>query len=460
MKPTLDTRWRLVIDGNHAYVVRDADGRRIAALTAPEAVALGLMNGARTLTEVEEVLCLLIGKSGPGLLGSLLGRLMPLLASGPIERQAPPALEALAAVDPPDTREGLRALPGPRTLHWWVTSYCPRRCVYCFAQPRFGPQAPDATLPRERLRELFREAAELGAENLLVAGAEPLLRPDLPEVMGDAAHVGILPLLTTKHPISRSLADRLATAGVRHISLSLDTMDPDGSHTIVGSAAWPGQARRSASALRAAGVAFSIQAVASRLSVMTLEGVARLAAEAGAMVMQVVPFEPVARPITSLGNDEMRLTDPAGLDDEIARLQAAFPGIRIEKFEELGSGARAGVQCDIGITKLFFLPDGVVHRCYKLTRDATLCGKDLKHVSVAEAWHDPGFAPVISPPREAYAGSSCHACSRFDSCHADGRCIYTARQDHGRYHAPDRPCGGPFTDPGAPVPVRLLAPSG
>jgi MoaA/NifB/PqqE/SkfB family radical SAM enzyme len=107
------------------------------------------------------------------------------------------------------------------------------------------------------------------------------------------------------------------------------------------------------------------------------------------------------------------------------------------------------------MTKMFFLPDGVVHRCYKLTDDGELKGKDLRKHSVAAAWHDPDFGQKISPPRTLYAASNCGNCGHFDNCHDEGRCIYQATFTNGNYFAPDRDCDGPFPAATQPVMVSI-----
>jgi MoaA/NifB/PqqE/SkfB family radical SAM enzyme len=252
--------------------------------------------------------------------------------------------------------------------------------------------------------------------------------------------------VTTKHPIGPDLAERLALARVPHISLSVDTLSPAKSQWLIGSGAYPDQVRRSAMHLRAAGLEFSIQAVATRHNLDDLEPIVRFAADAGAVVVQIVPFEDVREPVGELDNDSLSLRGVEALAEFVANAQQRFPGLKCELFDKLGTGARAEFHCDIGATKLFFLPNGVVHRCYKLIDDVSLNGKDLREVSVAEAWHDPGFGQRISPPRALYAGSSCAGCSRFDNCHAEGRCIFDAKMHHDTYYAPDRSCHGPFNE--------------
>jgi MoaA/NifB/PqqE/SkfB family radical SAM enzyme len=401
------------------------------------------MNGSRTLDVLRELIQEVFGEQYTTVLESVQRRLQSLLLDG-FSREDSPNLADLARVMSPDPSEGLRPIPGPRVLHWWVTSVCPRKCVYCFAQPTLGTKADDATVTRAQLQRIFKEAAELGTEHLLVAGAEPFLRDDLPEVMGDAIQQGMTPLLTTKYPITRSLAERLRDGGLQHISLSLDTMDEAESQTLIGSNKYPAVVRSSVDNLTKSGVAFSIQAVVTKLNTRSVGAIAEFAARTGAKLLQVVPFEPVVAPIGPVSNSDMNIGQAEWLDTEVSRLTDQYPSLKIERFEELGSGSRSGYHCDIGMTKLFFLPNGVVHRCYKLTHDTRLQGKDLRRTSLAAAWHDPGFHETISPPREAYAHTDCHSCSRFSHCHDDGRCIYQAWRDRNRYEARDRNCNGPY----------------
>jgi MoaA/NifB/PqqE/SkfB family radical SAM enzyme len=444
MRPSLHPAFDLVLRKRRAYLERHEDGQPVAGLSPMEAVVVGLMDGNRTADEIVALLEQAGRSEAATVVAALMARLGPLIVSE-IPRQIGHDLQSLASVLAVDPSEGLRRLPGPRVLHWWVTSRCPKRCVYCFADPVLSARADDAVITRAELRKVFFEAASLGAQRLLVAGAEPLLRTDLPEVLGDAIDAGILPLLTTKHRIDRCLAERFAAAGLRHLSLSIDAIDLEESRQLVGNPSYPAQVRSSIACLKQAGIAFSIQAVITSLNRTALKQLVEFALHQEARVLQVVPYEPVRSPIGPYRNDELLVFDQASLGAEIARLSEEAPGIKLELFEELGTGSRDAYHCDIGMTKLFFLPDGVVHRCYKLTADERLRGRDLRSSSVAAAWHDPGFRPLISPPIESYSGTSCARCARFAGCHDEGRCIYQAMVQHGRYEAPDRACDGPYT---------------
>lgn len=431
--------FKLQLHGQRAYVVRAHDGARLAALTGSEAVFVHLMDGQRSATELIALASAALGDTTALGVQQLLHRLAPLLHEGPARRSSLSVHELSCAL-PPDPLEGIRLLPGPRVLHWHVTQYCPRRCAYCYAEPLHGSAAPDATVALEVMRRVFEEAADLGARQLLLSGAEPLLRADLPDAIEAAIGCGLDILLTTKYPVSAELARRLAHAGLTHLSLSLDTLDAAQNHTLIGSSRYADQTAASMKHLLDAGVRFSVQCVVTPINVNAVEALAVFAEQQGATVMQLVPYKDVRSPIGQLQNAQLRLPDDAMVDRLCDKLAGLCSGMRIERFREaVDTGA---FHCDIGQTKMLILPDGVVHRCYKLTSDAALRGRDLKVASVAQAWHDPQFVDTILPHMGLYSEAPCGACGSKPSCDRSGRCIYDAYAHHGRYAAPDRPCHG------------------
>ena len=96
------------------------------------------------------------------------------------------------------------------------------------------PEAEYAWLPREDILDfeettrLARVFASAGATRLRLTGGEPLLRRDLPVLvaqLADAVRWDDL-ALTTNGILLAPVADALKTAGLRRITVSLDTLDP------------------------------------------------------------------------------------------------------------------------------------------------------------------------------------------------------------------------------------------
>ena len=113
-----------------------------------------------------------------------------------------------------------------------VTDRCNFRCTYCMPKEVFGRDFE--FLPRRELltfEEIARVAAafvRLGVEKVRLTGGEPLLRRDLELLVGQLAAIdGLsdLALTTNGSLLTREKAQTLRRAGLRRVTLSLDSLD-------------------------------------------------------------------------------------------------------------------------------------------------------------------------------------------------------------------------------------------
>ncbi len=116
-----------------------------------------------------------------------------------------------------------------RNLRLSVTDRCNLRCEYCM------PEEEYQWLPREDLLH-FEEISSLvdvfireGVDKVRITGGEPLLRRDLPKLMAMlSARPGLNDLaMTTNGILLADQIDALAAAGLRRITVSLDTLRAD-----------------------------------------------------------------------------------------------------------------------------------------------------------------------------------------------------------------------------------------
>ena len=77
-----------------------------------------------------------------------------------------------------------------RDLRISVTDRCNFRCTYCMPKEVFGRDYAflprDQVLTFEEIERAARAFVALGVEKLRITGGEPLVRRDLPELIGDA----------------------------------------------------------------------------------------------------------------------------------------------------------------------------------------------------------------------------------------------------------------------------------
>jgi cyclic pyranopterin phosphate synthase len=113
-----------------------------------------------------------------------------------------------------------------------VVDRCNFRCPYCMPEDEY-PRDHAFLSKAERLRfeeieRLARVFVGLGVRKLRLTGGEPLLRRDLPELVRQLAAIdGNLDIaMTTNGSLLADKVDALRAAGLRRITLSLDTLDP------------------------------------------------------------------------------------------------------------------------------------------------------------------------------------------------------------------------------------------
>ncbi|HET7161540.1 MAG TPA: GTP 3',8-cyclase MoaA [Rhodanobacteraceae bacterium] len=140
--------------------------------------------------------------------------------------EAPPALQTSPA--PPDALG--RALADLRIS---VIDRCNFRCPYCMPEEAY-PADHAFLRARDRLdfgeiERIARVFVSLGVRKLRLTGGEPLLRRELPKLIARLAAIeGVEDLaLTTNGMLLEKFAQPLHEAGLRRVTVSMDSVDPD-----------------------------------------------------------------------------------------------------------------------------------------------------------------------------------------------------------------------------------------
>jgi radical SAM protein with 4Fe4S-binding SPASM domain len=127
------------------------------------------------------------------------------------------------------------AFARPYVISWNLTYRCNLACEHCYLDAGGSPLvatenfADRSELGTEECFRVIDEIAAFAPECLtILTGGEPLLRRDLLQIVQRASERGLWVVVGTNGVrISENVARRLADAGARGISLSLDALDPD-----------------------------------------------------------------------------------------------------------------------------------------------------------------------------------------------------------------------------------------
>ncbi|MCA9982901.1 MAG: GTP 3',8-cyclase MoaA [Anaerolineales bacterium] len=120
-----------------------------------------------------------------------------------------------------------------RDLRISVIDKCNFRCPYCMPAEIFGADynflSKPELLSNDELFRLARLFVDLGVTKLRITGGEPLLRPQLPELISRlTALEGVDDVaLTTNAFYLRKHAQALKSAGLSRLTISLDSLDDE-----------------------------------------------------------------------------------------------------------------------------------------------------------------------------------------------------------------------------------------
>jgi cyclic pyranopterin phosphate synthase len=116
-----------------------------------------------------------------------------------------------------------------RALRVSVTDRCNLRCRYCMPEDEYVWLPRASLLSFEELTRLVGVFAGLGVTKVRLTGGEPLLRHDLATLTGMLGRVpGVTDVaLTTNGLLLARQAEALRAAGLRRVTVSLDTLRPE-----------------------------------------------------------------------------------------------------------------------------------------------------------------------------------------------------------------------------------------
>ncbi len=117
-----------------------------------------------------------------------------------------------------------------RDLRISVTDRCNFRCRYCMPREVFGEDYDffprQEILSFEEIARLARIFQALGVRKVRLTGGEPLLRRELPKLVGMLAKISGLEIaMTTNGSLLAHQAKALAQAGPLRVTISLDSLD-------------------------------------------------------------------------------------------------------------------------------------------------------------------------------------------------------------------------------------------
>jgi len=305
----------------------------------------------------------------------------------------------------------------PKTVIWECTLRCTMACLHCGASA--GCDTAQNELSTDEISPVIRDLAGLGVRRFLVTGGEPLLRPDLLEVLQQAKDCGMETGFSTNGlAISEENIGRIVRAA-DSVQVSVDGTKK--THDII---------RRSPGAFSGAMNALNLlqshgcrqSCMTSIISPMNYSEIAALfeIAKENADLWRVGTVMPVGR---ASGNDSLYLSDGqlrSLLEFLAGKMAGPLPVLIGENLGYLGEFYDRKIHrddfffCGAGIISCCIGADGRVRGCPELPPSDAFIAGDLRTERFDTIWErgfdqyrDDGF---LSTPSE------CRDCRDLDLC--------------------------------------------
>ena len=117
---------------------------------------------------------------------------------------------------------------GPSMCQFAITSACNATCDFCSFAVDKMPKSDRHNVTLEEAKQAAQKLYDNGVYFLIYVGGEPMLHPDLVEMVAHASSIGIAPMVVTNASLLKpARIKELADAGLNSLIISIDASEVD-----------------------------------------------------------------------------------------------------------------------------------------------------------------------------------------------------------------------------------------
>jgi SynChlorMet cassette radical SAM/SPASM protein ScmF len=191
----------------------------------------------------------------------------------------------------------VRPVPPLNTLYFYLTEGCNLRCRHCWLEPPHQSEKRQyPALDPDLFRHILQQARPLGLTSVKLTGGEPLMHPQIGEILGNLREEKLRFNMETNGVLcTPELARELVRSGLGYISVSLDGADADTHEWVRGVKGCFEAALDGIRNLVAAGIRPQVIMTLMQRNVGQIEQLVRLAESLGAASVKFNIVQPTAR---------------------------------------------------------------------------------------------------------------------------------------------------------------------
>ena len=321
-------------------------------------------------------------------------------------------------------------------VSWNVTNACNMYCDHCYREA--GCKAEEE-LSTAEAKTLLEQIARANFKIMIFSGGEPLMRPDIVELVAYAKKLGLRPVFGTNGTlITLEMAQKLKEAGAMGMGISLDSMDAAKHNEFRKFPnAWEGAVQGMRNC-RAVGLPFQIHTTVMDWNSHEIEAITDFAVAEGAVAHHFFFLVPTGRAKT-IEAESLRAEE---YEDTLTRIMKKQQEVDIElkptcapQFlriaDQMGIKTRFRRGCLAGTAYFIISPRGKVQPCAYLNMELG----DVRKTPFDEIWKN---SEVLNKLRTLEYSGGCGTCKYKHAC---GGCrARAAYYNNGDYMAEEPWC--------------------
>ena len=341
----------------------------------------------------------------------------------------------------------------PRKIKFYLTDYCPRFCIYCFAGAKYAGKKKmnnDNFLSVSRFKEIIIEAKENGVTNIEISGGDPFVLDNIYEYL--EVMIKHFPYdwgTSTKAHLSKREALKLVRIGLPEIQVSLDSFNPDTADKMMGVKGAFNEVIDTIRNLQDAGMVVTTKTTITSLNIFDIPELFMNLIDMGIKHIRFSYYY-----ISANRHSDYLYPTNEQFDwlnkNMIQPLQhAKEKGITTDFYNhkpyDISENSSNRLICGGFTDTLCVRPDGGVLFCDSLNHCDEFVVGNLKEQGLMEVWNSEAADNMNSPYYfyEKYKGTKCYDCHLYRNCFYK-RCYVRTFAKTGKYFDVDPAC--PFGD--------------
>ena len=299
-------------------------------------------------------------------------------------------------------------------VSWMTTNRCNLKCIHCYQD---AGKASDKELNTEEAFTMIEQIAKAGFQIMIFSGGEPLMRPDIFDLVAHAKAQGLRPVFGTNGMrITERVAKKLKECGTGAMGISLDSLDPAKHDWFRGVKGAYDLTMKGIENCKKYGLPFQLHTTVVDWNKDEICAITDFAQEIGAIAHQIFFLIPVGRGVyiqdTSLEviqNEELLRAIMAKQKEVSIDVKPTCAPQFMRIAEQMGLDTRYTRGCLAGLTYCVIGSEGIVRPCAYMTEEAG----DVRKTPFDEIWRD---SEVFKTLRTQNYGGACGTCSFNDVC--------------------------------------------